>query len=70
MAERHICDVCKIDLTRERMYILDCYFYNDYAEKMPAIPLMELCPPCKEWLRECINIKKEKEENKLIKEIA
>jgi hypothetical protein len=60
----HLCDVCGDNLIGERMYILDCHFYNDYSEKMPAIPLMELCPPCKEWLRECITMKKYKEEER------
>ena len=58
----HLCDICKISLAGETMYILDLHFYNQYAEKKPAIPVMELCPSCKEWLKECINMKRYKEE--------
>ena len=59
----HFCDVCGDDLTGERMHLLDMHYYSDEAQKVPSIPIMELCPMCKEWLRECITMKRDKEAN-------
>lgn len=59
-----LCDICGRNLTGERIHLLDIHHYNDEDKYMPSMPMMELCPPCKEWLKECITMKKEKEENK------
>ena len=57
--KKHFCDLCGVDITGERIHILDVHYYNDEVQRMPSIPTYELCPACKEWLRECISLKQE-----------
>ena len=60
MSKIHFCDICNVDMSGERIHLLDLHHYNDEAKRLPSIPLMELCPTCKEWVKECITMRKEK----------
>jgi len=55
------CDMCSKDMTGDRVYNMHVTYHNDYGDKVNAMPLMEVCPICKEWLRECIEIRSSKE---------
>ena len=62
MSTIHFCDICGDDLKGEHIHYLEIKHWAEDLKYLPSIPNMELCPPCKEWLKECINIKRYKEE--------